>query len=411
MVMGVPSDADLEAIAEALRRLGVAKRVRRRRASIAVDFGGGEPVDVLVVGMNTVRPGVSSRLESGRPLIVVADRVPAAMRAELDAADAGWLDRRGHLKFHHDGVWIDTEIPPAPTTPHGQTRNPLAGPVARSIGFAALVANPSPLPAIRELARRLEASPAGVSQAVGRLTEAGLLTHNRRATVTRTVLDSYRRVGTRMATAHRRSTTSARSHRGRHPRHERARSTELSRRGASRLSLLAADSSVLRRLARSSSGETSTRDAPARVALSPSRAAFARDDTPPVVVKGHPVAPVRGGSGVDRLRSSARYGDRRAMGASRPCLVRSSSPKATHEPWSPRSSTWPATTSPHRRPGRDGPPPRSAPRHRRLSSCRPAIVAMRSFPSHSPSCRCPAGVTWVWLFWGGACGVRVTPLA
>ena len=91
------------------------------------------------MGMNTVRPGVSSRLESGRPVVVVADRVPAAMRAELDAAGAGWLGRRGHLKFHHGGVWIDSDIAPAPRTPIGQTADPMAGPVARSIGFAALV--------------------------------------------------------------------------------------------------------------------------------------------------------------------------------------------------------------------------------------------------------------------------------
>lgn len=289
--MGAPSDADLDAIAEALRRLGVAKRVRRRRGSIAVDFVGGEPVDVLVAGMNTVRPGVSSRLDSGRPLIVVADRVPAAMRAELDAAGAGWLDRRGHLKFHHDGVWIDTDIPPSPTTPPGQATNPLAGPVARSIGFASLVAFPAPLPAIRELARRLEASPAGVSQAVGRLTEAGLLTRDRRAAVPAlfwAVTEAWApawqpltavprpapglvAVGTRAASALGAPVVVSRGY---------------------PVELLAEDASVLRRLARSGSGETGKRDNPARVALSPSRAVFAEGQSPSVVANGHPVAPV-----------------------------------------------------------------------------------------------------------------------
>ncbi|MDQ1425174.1 MAG: hypothetical protein QOD72_2672 [Acidimicrobiaceae bacterium] len=291
LVMGAPSDSDLEAIADALRRLGVAKRIRRRRASIAVDFGGGDPVDVLVAGMNTVRPGVSSRLESGRPLIVVADRVPAAMRAELDAADAGWLDRRGHLKFHHDGVWIDTDIPADPTTPHGQPTNPLAGPVARSIGFAALVAFPSPLPAIRELARRLEASPAGVSQAVGRLTEAGLLTRDRRAAVPAlfwAVTDAWApawqtlnavprpapglvAVGTRAASALGAPVVASRGY---------------------PVELLADDTSVVRRLTRSGSGETGNRNAPARVALAPSKAVYLLDEHPAVVVKGHPAAPV-----------------------------------------------------------------------------------------------------------------------
>lgn len=289
--MGVPSDSDLDAIEGALRGLGLAKRVRRGRTSITVDFVGAGPVDVLVAGMNTVRPGVSSRLESGRPLVVVADRVPAAMRAELDAAGVGWLDRRGHLKFHHAGVWIDTDVPPAPTTPRGQRTDPLAGPVARGIGFAALVAFPSPLPAIRELARRLEASPAGVSQAVGRLAEAGLLTRDRRAAVPAlfwAVTDAWApvwqplsaipssalglvAVGTRAASALGAPVVASRGY---------------------PIELLADDTSLLRRLTRSGSGEISNRVAPARVALAPSRAVYVIDERPSVVVKGHPVAPV-----------------------------------------------------------------------------------------------------------------------
>ncbi len=289
--MGVPSDSDLDAIEVALRGLGVAKRVRRGRTSITVDLVGGEPVDVLVAGMNTVRPGVSSRLASGRPLVVVADRVPAAMRAELDAAGAGWLDRRGHLKFHHGGVWIDTDIPPAPTMPNGQATDPLAGPVARGIGFAALVVFPSPLPAIRELARRLHASPAGVSQAVGRLTDAGLLTRDRRAAVPAlfwAVTDAWEpawqplsavpspaqglvAVGTRAASALGAPVVASRGY---------------------PIELLADDTPLLRRLTRSGSAKISKRDAPARVALAPSRAVFAGELSPSVVVKGHPVAPV-----------------------------------------------------------------------------------------------------------------------
>lgn len=56
--------------------------------------------------------------------------------------------------------------------------------------------------------------------------------------------------------------------------------------------LLAEDASVLRRLARSASGATSNRHAPARVALAPSRAVFVMAERPSVVAKGHPVAAV-----------------------------------------------------------------------------------------------------------------------
>lgn len=289
--MGAPSSSDLDAIAEALRRLGVTRRVRRRPTSITVEFGEEAPVDIRIASMNTVRPGVGARIGSGRPLIVVADRVPAASRAELNAAGAGWLDRRGHLKFHHGGVWIDSDIPPAPTTPPGQTSDPLGGPVARGIGFAALVTFPSPLPGIRELARRLEASPAGVSQAVGRLTEAGLLTRDRRAAVPAlfwAVTDSWApvwqplnalprpapglvAVGTRAASALGAPVVASRGY---------------------PVELLAADTALLHRLNRSASVETSKRTAPARVALVPSRAVFVIDEHPPVAVEGHQVAPV-----------------------------------------------------------------------------------------------------------------------
>jgi hypothetical protein len=163
--------------------------------------------------------------------------------------------------------------------------------VARGIGFAALVAFPSPLPAIREVARRLEASPAGVSQAVGRLTEAGLVTRDRRAAVPAlfwAVTDAWApvwqplnavprpapglvAVGTRAASALGAPVVASRGY---------------------PVELLAEDASVLRRLARSASGETSNRHAPARVALAPSRAVFVIDERPSVDVKGHPVAPV-----------------------------------------------------------------------------------------------------------------------
>jgi len=288
--MNVPSDSDLDAVEGALRGLGVASRVRRKRTSLTVDFVGSAPVDVVVTGMNTVRPGVSSRLDSGRPLVVVADRVPAAMRSELDVAGAGWLDRRGHLKFHHGGVWIDADIPSVPTTPRGQKTDPLAGPVARGIGFAALVAFPSPLPAIRELARRLEASPAGVSQAVGRLTRAGLLTRDRRAAVPGlfwAVADAWApvwepltalpepgpglvAVGTRAASALGGPVVAPRGY---------------------PVELLAHDASLLRRLTRSTTEGTGKRAPPAVVALSPSSVVFAGNHIPGVV-KGHPVAPV-----------------------------------------------------------------------------------------------------------------------
>lgn len=180
-VVATPETA-LDAVADAFRALHVG-RVRRGRQSVRVEFDGGHEVEVGVHATHTVRAGAAVRLAGGSPLIVVADRVPASQRAELDRAGVGWLDRRGHLRFRHGPVLIDADVPADVRSAPSGRRSPLGGPVALGVAFAALLAHPQPVGPVREVARRLGASPAGVSTAATRLVDAGLLTRDRRAAV------------------------------------------------------------------------------------------------------------------------------------------------------------------------------------------------------------------------------------
>jgi DNA-binding transcriptional ArsR family regulator len=98
-------------------------------------------------------------------------------------AGIGWLDRRGHLKFRAPGVFIDADIPESLAIRSPLRRDPLGGPVALAAAFDALRLYPEPASKVRMLARMLDASPAGVSQALSRLVDAGLLTKSRVAAV------------------------------------------------------------------------------------------------------------------------------------------------------------------------------------------------------------------------------------
>jgi len=280
----------LDVLEEALRALGAAARVRRHPGRLLVQFANGDSVDVFVEGLSTVRPGIVDRLSSERPMVVVAERVPELMRTELDRAGVGWLDRRGHLKFRHGGVWLDTDVPSTLGVAAVAAANPLGGPVAKEVAIAALVAYPLALPGVREVARRIEASPAGVSRAIARLAESGLMTRDLRAAVPSlfwAVTSSWApewqplssvpepspglvAAGTRAALALGAPVTVPKGY---------------------PIELLAADASTLRRTLRGAPTSIGRAGPSALITLTPSRLAFDESDSG-ASVDGHRVAPV-----------------------------------------------------------------------------------------------------------------------
>jgi hypothetical protein len=128
-------------------------------------------------------PGLVHRLirdkMSGDPALLIADEIPASSRDPLNKAGWSWFDRRGRLRLRLPGLFIDTEIV---TNDDRAQRgsDPLGGVIALGIALLAL-ANPNdPVPGVRATSRELCVSAGGVSKAMRKLTDAGLLTDQRR---------------------------------------------------------------------------------------------------------------------------------------------------------------------------------------------------------------------------------------
>ncbi|HEU5149552.1 MAG TPA: hypothetical protein VFU19_03590 [Iamia sp.] len=169
------SGDDVDALLDSLLAVGAATAGRVEVDTVHATLASGDDVELRVV-----RPSHAT----GAPgEVVVADRIVANERARLDALGAGWLDRRGHLKLRHGGTWLDVDVPPVLPARVRQVTDPLAGAVVSAVALSALLAYPEPMGGVRALAREVGASPGGVSLAVRRLVEAGLLTRDRRAAV------------------------------------------------------------------------------------------------------------------------------------------------------------------------------------------------------------------------------------
>lgn len=166
---------DVVALLESLLAVGAATEGRSDDGLVHVALSSGEDAELRIVRLSAATGAVGE--------VVVADRIVASERARLDALGVGWLDRRGHLKLRHGNTWLDVDVPPVLPARARQVVDPLAGTVVSTVALAALLAHPEPMVGVRALARNVGASPGGVSLAVRRLVDAGLLTRERRAAV------------------------------------------------------------------------------------------------------------------------------------------------------------------------------------------------------------------------------------
>ncbi len=105
--------------------------------------------------------------------VLVADRISAAARAELNRRGWGWLDLRGHLHIAGHGVFIDAEVPPI--TARTRRGDPLSGAVGLEVACTLLL-DPAAGHGVRDLARRLSRSPSTVSEVLGAFREQRLVT-------------------------------------------------------------------------------------------------------------------------------------------------------------------------------------------------------------------------------------------
>jgi DNA-binding transcriptional ArsR family regulator len=167
------SDRERREIVAALDRAGIPSRARANRH---VDVEG-ERLRLVPVRMAVATPAAITRLGSAPDDavgIVIADRISAAARAELNERGWSWLDRRGHLRLWTPRTRVDVDIEPVAVA---RAADRFASPFPRvGIEIAlALLKEPEREWTVSELAARLGRAPGGVSERLRALRDAGLV--------------------------------------------------------------------------------------------------------------------------------------------------------------------------------------------------------------------------------------------
>lgn len=179
---------DIEAVVEATLAVGLVTQVAQpsEDADLVVVTPAGRRHPFELKRLALASSDIRSRLDSGqttrppRPGLVVADRITAEGRAELTKGGWSWLDLRGHLHLTGDGIYVDADVPTLRREPPEVA--PLEGRVAMEVATALLLEPEAPA-AVRALAAQLGRAPSSVSQALSRMSAAGLVDELRRPAV------------------------------------------------------------------------------------------------------------------------------------------------------------------------------------------------------------------------------------
>ena len=108
--------------------------------------------------------------------LVVADRITADGRAQLNQGGWSWLDLRGHMKMTGPGLFVDADVP-ALVKPR-RAREGLTGQVGVELA-ALLLFHPTRQVGVREAAAELTRSPSSISDAFAAMLAAGLVDRHR----------------------------------------------------------------------------------------------------------------------------------------------------------------------------------------------------------------------------------------
>ncbi len=178
--------AGVDALRAALIGVGLAAAVEPsgggRRGDLAVELDSG---NTLLIEVKAAAIPTHAQIRAIEPsedtlMVFVADQLSAAQRAEIESRDAGWLDRRGHLRLVTNDVFIDTDVVPFPRRPGAsETGVPITG---RS-GLAAAVAlllRPDDVPGPSAVAQQSGLNQSSISRAMRRLADHHLADHSGR---------------------------------------------------------------------------------------------------------------------------------------------------------------------------------------------------------------------------------------
>jgi Bacterial regulatory protein, arsR family len=150
------------------------------RADLVLLDAGGRRVLVELKRLSTPAPAQVSRLIAGAELrsrpdalhVLVADRIPEAVRAELRSHGWGWLDLRGHLRLVGHGVFVDVDVPQVKA--RAERSDAFSGSAGLEVACSLLL-EPDIQHGVRDLARSLGRSPSTVSDVLAALRRQGLV--------------------------------------------------------------------------------------------------------------------------------------------------------------------------------------------------------------------------------------------
>lgn len=169
----------LEAFARAALALDLDVSDSDPGSDLELRVPGRKPLRVTVKAMAIPSADRVRDLADRRPndavAVIVADQIPAPIRAELNEAGVGWLDRRGHLRLVAPGVHIDADVPRLERA--GSSERSDREPIAGRSGLAAasgLLLDPDRPMGVSEIARAARLNPSSVSRAMTSLTRSHL---------------------------------------------------------------------------------------------------------------------------------------------------------------------------------------------------------------------------------------------
>jgi hypothetical protein len=168
-----------DALRAAAREVGL--RAARPKRSGAADVELTTPAGVVVpFQIKAMALATAERVHAleptddrGPPIVVVADQVPAPMRAALADAGLSWLDRRGHLRLLSDEIFIDTDVAAIPRLdgPRDAARTPIAGRSGLAAAAGLLLSPDDPM-GVSDIARVAGLNRSSITRAMTNLTDA-----------------------------------------------------------------------------------------------------------------------------------------------------------------------------------------------------------------------------------------------
>lgn len=173
----------IDALTTALASAGVPTLSSHDAADLVIRTPSGETRGLQVKAASRVDPMQARRyleeMAGSGLLIVVADELTHAARAELREAGVGFLDRRGHLYLRDESLHLDLDVEPDPRLPQTRsTRDPIRGGAGITVASALLLHAGEPI-GVRELSRRTGLPVSTTSKALAPIREAALIDGDR----------------------------------------------------------------------------------------------------------------------------------------------------------------------------------------------------------------------------------------